>query len=185
MGGYMSVRSAQTLSVYANDGGKGQEKNNNVIRDTVIIPIDPSKQAEVAFEWYLRHVHKPQNYVYMVHCEEIEHPSGVNFPDYVVTPEAMAEKMEAARKRGSSLLEKYSAKLKEKGIRGEVKAEIGRPGEVVVNTADKLNASMIVMGSRGLGLVRRTILGSVSEYVIHHTRVPVTIVPKETQSWFF
>ena len=70
-------------------------------------------------------------------------------------------------------------------IRGEVRAEIGRPGEVVVNAADKLNASMIVMGSRGLGLVRRTILGSVSEYVIHHTKVPVTIVPKETQSWFF
>ncbi|KAK2145431.1 hypothetical protein LSH36_682g01073 [Paralvinella palmiformis] len=185
MGGYLSARSAQTLLVYASEGDKSQMKNKSTIRDTVVIPIDSSKQAEVAFEWYLRHVHKPQNYVYMIHCEEIEHPTGVNFPDYTVTLDAIADKMEDAKKKGSSLVEKYNAKLKEKGIRGEVKAEIGRPGEVVVNMADKHHASMIVMGSRGLGLVRRTILGSVSEYVIHHTKVPVTIVPKETQSWFF
>ena len=36
---------------------------------------------------------------------------------------------------------------------------------------------MIVMGSRGIGNIRRTILGSVSDYTVHHADVPVTIVP--------
>ena len=55
--------------------------------------------------------------------------------------------------------------------------ESGNPGQVVLNAADQKQATMIVMGTRGLGLLRRTVLGSVSEYVINHTRVPVTVVP--------
>ena len=50
MGGYLSARSAQTLLVYASEGDKSQMKNKSTIRDTVVIPIDSSKQAEVAFE---------------------------------------------------------------------------------------------------------------------------------------
>ena len=37
---------------------------------------------------------------------------------------------------------------------------------------------MIVMGTRGLGTVRRTILGSVSDYVLHHAHCPVIICKK-------
>lgn len=62
---------------------------------------------------------------------------------------------------------------------------MGHPGETVVKAAARHNVSHIVMGTRGFGLIRRTILGSVSEYVIHHSQVPVTVVPKETQSWFY
>ena len=93
--------------------------------------------------------------------------------------------MERARQQGQEIISKYNKKLEEHGINGTVLFEVGKPGETVINTAEKNKATMIVMGTRGFGLVRRTILGSVSEYVIHHTKVPVTVVPKETQNWFF
>ena len=70
-------------------------------------------------------------------------------------------------------------------VKGSVESFIGHPGEVIVNNADKHKASMIVMGTRGFGLIRRTVLGSVSDYVVHHSKVPVTMVPKETVNWFF
>ncbi|XP_078339646.1 universal stress protein Sll1388-like [Crassostrea virginica] len=54
-----------------------------------------------------------------------------------------------------------------------------KPGEGILKTAKDLNADMIVMGSLGMGTVRRTILGSVSDYVLHHSPVPVIICPPE------
>ena len=53
----------------------------------------------------------------------------------------------------------------------------GKPAEVIIKYAKKEKAAYIVMGSRGLGKIRRTLLGSVSDFVVHHADVPVVIVP--------
>ena len=57
----------------------------------------------------------------------------------------------------------------------------GHPGEVIVKAADKFNARYIICGSRGHGGLRRTILGSVSEYILHHSHVPVLICKHEDE----
>ncbi len=54
-----------------------------------------------------------------------------------------------------------------------------RPGEGIISKVYDLEIQLIVMGCRGLSTMRRTILGSVSDYVLHHTEVPVCIVPSE------
>ena len=51
------------------------------------------------------------------------------------------------------------------------------PGEGICAAAKKENVDMIVMGTRGLSTLRRTVLGSVSDYVLHHTNLPVAVVP--------
>ena len=51
-----------------------------------------------------------------------------------------------------------------------------KPGQVIVRVANETDASMVVMGSRGMGTIRRTILGSVSDYVVHHCSKPVVVV---------
>lgn len=79
----------------------------------------------------------------------------------------------------------FEEKLKERNIKGSVQFEVGKPGEIVLAYADRYRGTHIVMGTRGFGLLRRTILGSTSEYVIHHAKIPVTVVPPETKSWFF
>ena len=45
----------------------------------------------------------------------------------------------------------------------------------IVEKAKEHNPKLIVMGSRGLGTVRRTILGSVSDYVLHHAHCAVAV----------
>lgn len=55
--------------------------------------------------------------------------------------------------------------------------ESGKAGEVICKFAQDENADMCIMGSRGLGTVRRTFLGSVSDYVVHHAHIPVAVIP--------
>jgi len=61
-------------------------------------------------------------------------------------------------------------------ICGFIKSEGGsKPGEVICKVAEHDAVTMIVVGTRGLGSVRRTIMGSVSDYVVHHAHCPVVI----------
>jgi len=64
-----------------------------------------------------------------------------------------------------------------KKIKKKTIMESGKAGEVICAAAKKEDANMIVMGSRGLNALRRTFVGSVSDYVLHHVAIPVTIVP--------
>ena len=57
----------------------------------------------------------------------------------------------------------------------------GPPAEAILRLADTGQFDLIVMGSRGFGQVEGLLLGSVSDRVLHHARVPVMIV-RHTQS---
>ncbi|GFR75687.1 stress response protein nhaX [Elysia marginata] len=59
---------------------------------------------------------------------------------------------------------------------GKVKSVMAsRPGEGIIKAAEEEKADMIVLGSRGQGQLRRTFMGSVSDYVVHHSHVPVAV----------
>ena len=51
----------------------------------------------------------------------------------------------------------------------------GKPGEVICRVAEEEQADMIICGTRGVGKIRRTIMGSVSDYVVHHAHCPVIV----------
>ena len=78
------------------------------------------------------------------------------------------------------LLRKQSWRVKAAG--GTVAGTHLRMGEVdleIVALAEELGADLIVMGSRGLGGVRRALMGSVSDSVVRHAHCPVLVVRPE------
>ena len=56
---------------------------------------------------------------------------------------------------------------------------LGRPAEEIVILADEIDAGLVVVGSRGLGGIRRLLLGSVSDSVVRHAHCPVLVVRKD------
>jgi len=61
-------------------------------------------------------------------------------------------------------------------VPGRMVVKFGQhPGESIVELAREERVSMVVLGTRGLGTLRRTILGSVSDYVLHHVHCPVAV----------
>ncbi|NLY45355.1 MAG: universal stress protein [Tissierella sp.] len=61
---------------------------------------------------------------------------------------------------------------------GEVKSlyKRGDPVDEIVKLAEEGNFDLVIMGSRGLGAFSRTLLGSISDKVIHHVKTSVLIV---------
>ena len=73
----------------------------------------------------------------------------------------------------------YAAKVRaaEAGITAETHLPVGVPGPTIVQVATAFDYDTIVIGSRRLGPIRRRLLGSVSSYVVAHTRA-TTIVAR-------
>jgi nucleotide-binding universal stress UspA family protein len=80
------------------------------------------------------------------------------------------------------LLRKQSWRVKAAG--GTVAGAHLKMGAVdleIVALAEELGADLIVMGSRGLGGVRRALMGSVSDSVVRHAHCPVLVVRPEKE----
>lgn len=58
----------------------------------------------------------------------------------------------------------------------DIKVVQGHPARVITKIAEEGNYDLIVMGSRGLGGLRKVVLGSVSNAVIQGTNISVMVV---------
>lgn len=65
------------------------------------------------------------------------------------------------------------------GTVAEAHLRIGKPDEEIVSQAEELGAGLIVIGSRGVGGIRRALMGSVSDSVVRHAHCPVLVVREE------
>ena len=53
---------------------------------------------------------------------------------------------------------------------------MGEAAPEIVALGEEIGAGLIVMGSRGLGGIRRALMGSVSDSVMRHAHCPVLVV---------
>ena len=54
---------------------------------------------------------------------------------------------------------------------------IGEVREEIMDMVGEVEPGLLVLGSRGLGMVKRMFLGSISAHCIHHSDIPVLVVP--------
>lgn len=84
---------------------------------------------------------------------------------------------EEVKQEGRRRLDEYVSQIEETGgAVAEAHFRMGQPDDQIVRLAEELGVGMIVIGSRGHGGVRRSLLGSVSDSVVRHAHCPVTVV---------
>ena len=52
----------------------------------------------------------------------------------------------------------------------------GASGQMIIHVAGETDADVIVVGSHGKGWLKRVVIGSISEYVLRHSTIPVLVV---------
>jgi nucleotide-binding universal stress UspA family protein len=65
-------------------------------------------------------------------------------------------------------------------LKAEKRLEFGVPSDVIADVAEKGEHDLVVLGSRGLGTVKRFLLGSVSDDVSYKSKCSVLIVPAKS-----
>lgn len=80
------------------------------------------------------------------------------------------------REEAEKEIEEIRKELEDEGISVRVQVESGVPYKKIIETAEKENVSLIVMGSHGKGVLKELLIGSVSENVVRHTKKPVLII---------
>ena len=62
------------------------------------------------------------------------------------------------------------------GVEKEAFSETGSPAVVILDFLEEHDVDLVVMGSRGLGVMKGVLLGSVSQYVVEQAKCPVLVV---------
>jgi nucleotide-binding universal stress UspA family protein len=91
--------------------------------------------------------------------------------------EVLERELEEAMGQARSFLDREVEQVKGEGVEvADSHLVRGRPDSELVHISEEIDAGLIVMGSRGLGGVRRALMGSVSDSVVRHAHCPVLVV---------
>lgn len=136
---------------------------------TVLFPIDQSRESREAADT-VANIVKTYNsrLVILSVVESIEEGESPTSPAVLemTSPEAIAELLQTAK-----------TLFKDMGVDAELMEREGKPAFTICDVADELNAGLIIMGCRGLGLTDEGVAESVTNRVINLSPCPVLIVP--------
>lgn len=83
---------------------------------------------------------------------------------------------QAFQHRGLEELKKLAKRAIAAGVAAEFTQNVGDPGRMICDVARNWDADLIVMGRRGRSGLSELILGSVSNYVLHHASCSVLTI---------
>jgi nucleotide-binding universal stress UspA family protein len=146
----------------------------SIFPTTVLLATDGSKDAELATTTAADLANGTSSELHIVLVKEPAYayvdPSG--YP-YFFDAELEHELEQQARMRLDAEVEKIRSAG---GAVAEAHLRVGAAPAEIVDLAEDIGAGLIVMGSRGLGGIRRALMGSVSDSVVRHAYCPVLVV---------
>jgi nucleotide-binding universal stress UspA family protein len=142
----------------------------------ILLATDGSEQAELAVLRAVELADATNSELHVVHVGVVP----IFLQSYPGTLGYYGKLYEQIEEESKERLRKQSLRVKVAG--GTVAGSHLRMGEVDLEIlAEELGAGLIVMGCRGLGGVRRALMGSVSDSVVRHAHCPVLVVRPEKE----
>lgn len=136
----------------------------------IVVPLDFTKGSEAALRLALE-ISTERAELHLVHVHE---PPAVMTTHYGVDlPESIWEDV---RNAANAQLARALAQVEARGRKGAMHVELGRPAHAIAETARKVSADLIVMGTHGRSGLSRWRLGSVAERTLQIAGCPVLTV---------
>jgi nucleotide-binding universal stress UspA family protein len=142
----------------------------------ILLPIDGSENSKKATNYVLELAKKFNSKVYILNSYEM--------PAIAMAPPAGAVSHYRLNAEIEQNLKEYSQKIldecKKIFIDNNIDVDAlmlkGEAGPRIVESAEEYECDLVVIGNRGLGSVKSVLLGSVSNYVVHHVKSPILLI---------
>jgi nucleotide-binding universal stress UspA family protein len=150
--------------------------NRKIFKRTILVPVENASQT--ALEYVLNNILKPDDRIVLVHVRESPVDEMLAWEAAIIPEEHLAE-LEVKMKQESKII--LESLLKQAlsqsqnifvdcvSIRGDARHEL-------ITLIEEMKPDLVVMNSRGMGLIKSMIVGSVSLHLLHHSSVPVMIL---------
>lgn len=144
----------------------------------ILLPTDGSKNAERAGAQAIELANLSYADIVVLHVVEINYFESPRLANYRVSL------FDELRKEGKKIVEDFKEKLEESQCKGFCKnvnlismVKEGKSYSVILETIDKYDIDLTVMGASGRHGLDRFLLGSVTERVVRESKSPVLVVP--------
>ena len=137
----------------------------------ILVPTDFSPQAEAALDYACTLATKLGATVNLLSVLSIP-ALGVPELGAALTASAIADMV----RDNQAALEKLADARRGKATIGKVLMRTGDARDVIPNVAEEIRADLLVMGTHGRRGLSRALLGSVTEYVVRVSNIPVLTV---------
>lgn len=150
----------------------------------MVVALDDSEHSFYALEWTLDHLFASYGgnapfQIVLVHAQPT--PSSALGLAGPASADVLPIVEVDLRKTASKVMDKAKDLCTKKGVKEneiEIQIGVGDPRDVALEVVNRVDASILVLGSHGYGPMKRAVLGSVSDYCAHHAHCSVMIVKK-------
>jgi nucleotide-binding universal stress UspA family protein len=153
----------------------------------ILLATDGSEEGELALLTTVDLANRTDSELHVVYVAE-PGPEAMLNPAFALNRKLWEETLREVEREAREVLDGQVKKIEEAG--GTVaqanlritQAHLwtgGRPDRKIVELAEEIGAGLIAMGSRGLGGIKRALMGSVSDSVVRHAHCPVLVVRAE------
>lgn len=135
----------------------------------ILVPVDGSENSQKGIEMALAIAESSGASITVLEVIEEFGP----LPGYYEAPPADVSRI---RWVSEQRFEKVHTPLEKTKVKWDRRVEEGYAAETIVRVAEESACDLIVIGSRGMGVFGRFLLGSVSDRVVHHAPCSVLVV---------
>lgn len=151
------------------------------LRRSILLATDGSEEAALAARAAADLSVRAGVRLHVVHVWQA--PRAATLPAEAIDP-CPAGAYEESEREAGELLEEQTERLRSaEGTVADAHLRKGRPAEEIVVLAEELDAGLVVVGSRGLGAVKRLVVGSVAEGIVNLAPCPALVVRGGQGAW--
>jgi nucleotide-binding universal stress UspA family protein len=152
----------------------------------ILVAIDRSSQAPLVFEQALQQAQVADGCLMLVHVvrPSPDIPTGsfmgmgtiADIDTYATLRRAQYERVQKEVEQAQDWIQAYVEQAAARGVPVETDCRSDEPAVWICKLAQNWGADLIVLGRRGHQGIKEIVLGSVSNYVVHHATCAVLVV---------